>query len=165
MPRQKARRVVINFPTLLATLRSRCPRSSAGSYSWRHPCNSTTLRWDYHASVGTRTCTTQGRLPQADLFYYAKAAMRKQRENQNMKAGVSTISNEVTVLTNGFGCPHGGKCRVIFGSDTAQASERDKELHYWWLSEALQAAVTNNNPPKILKSSSRLHQTIRKLES
>ena len=68
--------------------------------------------------------------------------MRKQRENQNMKAGVSTISNEVTVLTNGFGCPHGGKCRVIFGSDTAQASERDKELHYWWLSEALQAAVS-----------------------
>ena len=79
-----------------------------------------------------------------------------------MKAGVSTISNEVTVLTNGFGCPHGGKCRVIFGSDTAQASERDKELHYWWLSEVvLQVA----DPPKILKSSSRLHQTIRKLES
>jgi hypothetical protein len=93
--------------------------------------------------------------------------MRKQRENQNMKAGVSTISNEVTVLTNGFGCPHGGKCRVIFGSDTAQASERDKELHYWWLSEVvLQAAVSNNEAaPKILKSSSRLHQTIRKLES
>ena len=85
--------------------------------------------------------------------------MRKQRCESSGKSEhegrVSTISNEVTVLTNGFGCPHGGKCQVIFGSDTAQASECDKELHYCWLSEAAlgtqQAAVSARAPADFIR--------------